>query len=144
MSNLVHMIISTNDENLQDIMRDLKGYSSKEILKSIMQNPQESRKEWIISLFEKAGKKKLNNTKYQFWQQHNHPIVLENPIIIEQKLNYIHNNPNEAGLLEFLEHYHYSSARIMPMIKDLLMLLYLIKIIAQAPDSHRDSLVLIK
>jgi len=111
MSNHVHMIIATQDELLQNIMRDLKGYSSKEILKAIMQNPQESRKEWMMSLFENAGQKNSNNTKYQFWQQHNHPIVLNNPVIFEQKLNYIHNNPIKAGFVEFPEHYPYSSAK---------------------------------
>jgi len=111
MSNHVHMIIATNNEDLQNIMRDLKGYSAKEILKAITENQQESRKEWMMWMFERAGKKNSNNTKFQFWQQHNHPLVLDNPIIFEQKLNYIHNNPVTAGFVEYPEHYLYSSAR---------------------------------
>ncbi|MCK5028834.1 MAG: transposase [Bacteroidales bacterium] len=67
MSNHVHMIIATQDELLQNIMRDLKGFSAKQILKEIENNPQESRKEWMMSLFEVAGQKNSNNTKYQFW-----------------------------------------------------------------------------
>jgi hypothetical protein len=105
------MIIATQDELLQNIMRDLKGYSAKQILKEIENNPQESRKEWMMQLFEREGQKNSNNTKFQFWQQHNHPLVLGNPIIFEQKLNYIHNNPIEAGFVEFPEHYPYSSAK---------------------------------
>jgi len=111
MSNHVHMIIATNNEDLQNIMRDLKGYSSKEILKAITENQQESRKEWMMWMFERAGKKNSNNTKFQFWQQHNHPLVLDSSIIFEQKLNYIHNNPVKAGFVEYPEHYLYSSAR---------------------------------
>ena len=111
MSNHVHMIIATDDEGLQNIMRDLKSYTSKQLLSSISENQQESRKEWMLWMFERAGKKNSNNTKYQFWQQHNQPIVLNNPVIFEQKLNYIHNNPVEAGFVEYPEQYLYSSAR---------------------------------
>ncbi len=111
MSNHVHMIIATEDELLQNIMRDLKSYSAKQILKEIENNPQESRKEWMLWLFKKAGTKNSNNTKYQFWQQHNHPLVLNNPVIFEQKLNYIHNNPVKAGFIDYPENYPYSSAK---------------------------------
>lgn len=111
MSNHVHMIIATDDEELQNIMRDLKSYSAKKILKTINENPQESRKEWILWMFERAGRKNSNNTKYQFWQQYNHPLILNNSVIFEQKLNYIHNNPVEAGFVEYPEQYLYSSAR---------------------------------
>jgi hypothetical protein len=105
------MIIATDDEELQNILRDLKSYTSKQLLSSISENQQESRKEWMLWMFERAGKKNSNNTKYQFWQQHNQPIVLNNPVIFEQKLNYIHNNPVEAGFVEYPEQYLYSSAR---------------------------------
>ncbi|MDA3952621.1 MAG: transposase [Bacteroidales bacterium] len=111
MSNHVHMIIATDKDDLQDIMRDLKSFSSKEILRTIAENQQESRKEWMLWMFERKGKKNGNNSKYQFWQQHNQPIVLSNLIIFEQKLNYIHNNPVKAGFVDSDEQYLYSSAR---------------------------------
>jgi putative transposase len=41
MSNHIHLIIGTNDMPLQDIMRDLKKFSSKEILDAIKNNQQE-------------------------------------------------------------------------------------------------------
>ena len=111
MTNHVHMIISTEGDELQNIMRDLKSYSAKKILRAMEENPQESRKEWVLWMFKRAGKRNTNNTKYQFWQQHNQPIVLSNPIIFEQKLNYIHNNPIESGFVESPEDYLYSSAK---------------------------------
>ncbi|MBK7690957.1 MAG: hypothetical protein IPJ31_07525 [Bacteroidetes bacterium] len=37
---------------------------------------------------------------FQFWQQHNQPIVLDNNFLIDQKVEYIHNNPVEAGFVE--------------------------------------------
>jgi REP element-mobilizing transposase RayT len=105
------MIIGSDDEKLQDIMRDLKGYTSRTILKAIKENTQESRQEWMLWMMKRAGRKNSNNEKYQFWQQHNQPIVLHNAEIFEQKLNYIHNNPVQECIVQYPEEYMYSSAR---------------------------------
>ncbi len=65
----------------------------------------------MLWMMRRAGNKNSNNEKYQFWQQHNQPIVLQNNDIFEQKLNYIQNNPVEEGFVENPEDYLYSSAR---------------------------------
>lgn len=111
MSNHVHLIIESAGEPLQNIMRDLKKYTAKEVIKAIEENPRESRKEWMLWFMERAGKKNPNNKKRQFWQQHNQPIVLSNVYAFEQKLNYIHENPVKAGWVESEDEYLYSSAR---------------------------------
>jgi putative transposase len=111
MSNHVHMIIGSNDMKLEDILRDLKKFSSRAILNAIKDNQQESRKEWMLNLFEKAGVNNSNNKHYQFWQQHNQPIVLNNADIFEQKLNYLHENPVQYGFVDSSVEYPYSSAR---------------------------------
>ena len=41
---------------------------------------------------------------------HNKPIELWSAEVIEQKLNYIHNNPVEAGFVLDPEYWKYSSA----------------------------------
>jgi len=110
MSNHVHLIIGTDDMNLQDIMRDLKKYTSKSLIAAIKENPQESRKEWMLQMFERAGSINSNNQKYQFWQQHNKPIVLHNASIFEEKLNYLHESPVRAGFVSDEVDYPYSSA----------------------------------
>lgn len=66
MSSHVHLIIGTNKERIEWIIRDLKRYTSKAILKEIAENPIESRKEWFLWMFERAGRKNPNNEKYQF------------------------------------------------------------------------------
>jgi len=47
MTSHVHMIIGSNDEKLENIMRDMKSYTSTQLRKSIANNPYESRKEWM-------------------------------------------------------------------------------------------------
>jgi REP element-mobilizing transposase RayT len=111
MSSHIHMIIGRHgDPNIEHIIRDIKKFTSTKIIEAIRNNPQESRKELFLWLFERAGKRNNNNTIYQFWQQNNQPIELRSNEFIEQKLNYIHNNPVEAGIVLSPEEYLYSSA----------------------------------
>ena len=111
MTSHVHMIISRNATwNLEDIMRDMKKFTSFKITGAIMENPKESRKEWLLKMFEENGMKNSNNAKYQFWQQDNHPVELTDNTMIDQRLDYLHNNPVEAGFVRLAEDYVYSSA----------------------------------
>ena len=110
MNNHVHLIVGTRGEFLQNIMRDLKKFTSKKIVESIRNNPQESRKEWMIWMFERAGRKNPNNEIIQFWQQHNQPIELTTALIMRQKLEYLHENPVKAGFVRNPEDWLYSSA----------------------------------
>ena len=110
MSNHLHLLASAANENLSEIVRDFKKFTSRKILKEIMSNEHESRKEWLINLFKAAGAANSRNKEYQFWRQDNQPKECYSPQFTVQKLNYIHNNPVEAGIVEKAEEYLYSSA----------------------------------
>ena len=58
-----------------------------------------------------AGKYNSNNIDFQFWQQYSHPVELSSPLLVEQKLEYIHMNPVAAGFVQAPEAWTYSSAR---------------------------------
>jgi putative transposase len=91
MTSHVHLIIGTSGENkMEAILRDFKSYTSGKIKKLIKDHPQESRREWMLWLMERAGTKNSNNKDFQFWQQHNKPIELYDNQIMQQKLDYIH------------------------------------------------------
>jgi putative transposase len=47
---------------------------------------------------------------YQFWESRPYKSTIYNRRVLEQKLNYIHNNPVKAGLCQLPEEYQYSSA----------------------------------
>ena len=49
--------------------------------------------------------------KRQFWQQHNKPIELWTDKVIQQKIEYIHNNPVQSGFVTEPIDWKYSSAR---------------------------------
>jgi len=63
----------------------------------IEQMPGESRREWLLHMFKYFAKYQKQNETYSFWQKTNHPIELNYPEIIDQKIEYIHNNRVEAG-----------------------------------------------
>jgi hypothetical protein len=65
----------------------------------------------MLGMFERAGKQNPNNEVYQFWQQNNQPIELWSNEVLDEKLDYIHNNPVVAGFVEEPWEYWYSSAR---------------------------------
>ena len=110
MTNHVHLIISSNTNKIEDIVRDLKKYTSKKIIAAIQENLTESRKEWILNLFSYAGKNNNNNTEFQFWKQDYHPIELNTAEKLKERLDYLHENPVRSGLVWEPWHYKYSSA----------------------------------
>jgi putative transposase len=111
MSNHVHAILTSRHatNTLSDIVRDFKKYTSKRIIEQIKTQP-ESRREWLLYLFAKAGKYNANNTEYQFWQQDNHPVVITSLKFARQKLDYTHLNPVRAGFVRTAAEWRYSSA----------------------------------
>ncbi|MCB0280086.1 MAG: transposase [Calditrichaeota bacterium] len=108
----VHMIIGRKGVHKQEhLVRDIKRTSSKKLLKQIKENPQESRKEWMLDIFAIAGQKNSNNWHFQFWQQHNQPLEIDNKRKLDSYLSYIHRNPVVAGFVDYEQEYRYSSAR---------------------------------
>ena len=77
----------------------------------IRDNQQESRKEWLLWMFKRAGTKNSNVTHYQFWQHHNQPIEIHSDKFFNEKLEYIHQNPMVSGFVSEPQDWKYSSAK---------------------------------
>ena len=111
MSSHVHLIFrSINGQNPELLIGDLKRFTSRSIVKSIIENPSESRKEFLLNYFSKEAEKSSNVKHYQFWRHDNKPIELWSNKVIQQKIDYVHNNPVEEGIVFRPEDYKYSSA----------------------------------
>ena len=110
MSSHVHLIASAGvNGDLSNIMRDMKKFTSKQIVKTIIDIP-ESRREWLLDKFVFVGKHNPKIKEYKFWQDGIHPIEIYSEKFFRQKLDYIHENPVEAGLVWEAWQYRYSSA----------------------------------
>lgn len=111
MSNHIHVIMASKHEKLGSLLRDMKAHQARQILAAIQEGP-ESRKEWMLNMFQYAASGHQQNEKFQFWKHDNHPIFLD-PLVPErarQRLNYIHQNPVRAGWVAEAHEYLYSSA----------------------------------
>lgn len=109
MSNHIHLIVSRENGDLSGFVRDFKSFTSRKIVDTI-ENEVESRREWMQVVFGYHGKFKAGQT-YQIWTHENHAIELHSPYFIKQRINYIHENPVRAGIVETAENYLCSSAR---------------------------------
>jgi len=110
MSNHIHIIANAEKSFLlKDTIRDFKKFTSKKIVAQI-QNETESRREWMLKLFEDEAEPSKRHKYYKFWQEGNHAIELFSEKFVWDKINYIHNNPVEAGLVKQAHEWIYSSA----------------------------------
>ena len=111
MSNHIHMIISSNGEKLlPGIIRDLKSYTFRTIRKMLEKNLADSREIRMLTTFKETGKKNKRNYDFPLWQQHNHPIELSSNEMMDQRFDYIHDNPVKEGFVDLPEHSLWSSA----------------------------------
>ena len=84
MTNHIHVIMSSEENNSSDIIHDFKRHTSSKILKSIKEEP-ESRRDWMLKRFEFAASKNKRNGKHQFWIHENHAIQIESKKFMRQK-----------------------------------------------------------
>lgn len=111
MSNHLHLICQTVAPfRLSDFVRDFKQFTAKKTLATI-QEIGESRIDWMLYRFEYAGKYDNRITKYRFWQDTSHPILIESNSFLEQRMAYIHRNPVKSMIVDREEDYLFSSAR---------------------------------
>ncbi len=107
----LHLIATARKREtmLSDIMRDFKKHTSKLVIKTIAEI-NESRQSWLLSAFEYAGRTNRKIKDYKVWQDGYHPEEIITQPFMDQKLDYIHYNAVEAGLVTEPHHYALSSA----------------------------------
>jgi putative transposase len=111
MSNHLHLIAGAeNEESLSDILRDFKKFTSKAIIDAIKVVP-ESRRDWMLNIFWYAGKNNKKIKNYKVWQDGNDAKEIHMTEFLEEKMEYIHNNPVIAEIVFNPEEYLYSSAK---------------------------------
>ncbi len=91
-------------------MRAVKKYTSKRIIEAIKTSP-ERKCEWMLNIFSFKTKKHKRNKSYQVRTQKNQTRYLYSPNFIREQIEYIHENPVSAGIVEKPGDYLYSSAR---------------------------------
>ena len=106
------LVANEDERGMSGLLRDFKKHTSKEIADAIQEIP-ESRREWLLDKFSFEARRTGRAKNHKLWKDHNHAIDLSN-IDMMNKIDYIHDNPVEAGIVGNLEHYLYSSAMDYP------------------------------
>ncbi len=108
MTSHIHLIVSSDEFELNDILRDFKRHTSKELIKAI-QDINESRREWILKKFSYEAERSKRTSNYKLWQDGFHPVILDTNRKLQQRVEYIHYNPIDAGFVNHERDYVNSS-----------------------------------
>jgi len=103
MPNHLHLIASA--KNLSESMKSFKRYTAKEIIQYL----KKSKHDWILNQLHFFKKKNKLESGYQVWQEGFHPQLISSYQMLEQKINYIHQNPVRKGFVNDADYWKYSS-----------------------------------
>jgi REP element-mobilizing transposase RayT len=117
MTNHIHFVAASENGSLSNILRDFKSFTATKIMDAISKNIQESRNEWLQAQYRYYGDNSPQKQINQFWKHDNHPFYLYSNEMIQQKVNYIHNNPVKAGFVNEPHEWRLSSANEQSPIK---------------------------
>jgi REP element-mobilizing transposase RayT len=103
--NHFHLIVS--GERLAEIMRSLKGFTSRQIIEQLKRD----NKKWLLNQLAYYKKRHKTESTFQVWQEGFHPELILSEEMLVQKIEYIHFNPVKRGYVNLPEQWRYSSAR---------------------------------
>ena len=103
----IHLIIwLRGGSNISEIMRDLKKFTAVRIIRQL---EVEERYAWLRVI--KESGKKTGRGMHKLWQDSYWDKIIYSRKMLREKLEYIHNNPIRAGLVQDVSVYPYSSYR---------------------------------
>jgi len=103
----LHLIVSAEGD-LSAILRDFKKHTSKKIVEHFaeIKNPP------FINVFGYCGRDNRPPTEHKVWQDGSHPEMIKTQGFLQQKVDYIHVNPQRKGLVVDPLAWTYSSLRV--------------------------------
>lgn len=110
MTSHLHLIVTSDKDEIQNIVRDFKKHTNKKLIELINESG-ESRKEWLLNKFSYEAKRSGRASKFKVWKDGFHPVTLDDNEKLMQRLNYIHYNPIDAGFVEHERNWLNSSFR---------------------------------
>ena len=98
-------IIADGTLKVSDTLRFLNGISSHRVINYLKENNH------TTSLAKLRDAPKARGHSHSLWDGHSHALPLFSETFFMQRVNYIHQNPVRAGLVERAEDYRWSSIR---------------------------------
>ena len=104
LDNHLHAIVSGPE--LANTLRDLKRFTARALLEQIRSEG----RAWLLNQLAYYCAAHKTASEHQVWQEGVHPQAILSDAIMEQKLDYLHNNPVKRGWVAAPEDWRYSSA----------------------------------
>jgi putative transposase len=139
MTGHLHLLVHTRDgQNPAGFERDFKKFTTPEVLKAI-EVAADPRREWMLGRFEEYGKSLKKIEKFPLWQSCSGLVHVDcrQPILLSDRIGYIHDNPIRDGVVELPEQYLFSSAMDYEGMRGLVK----VTVIQQASGSSRLKLL---
>jgi REP element-mobilizing transposase RayT len=105
MENHLHFIAAA--PQLPDAVGDFKSFTARKVI-DLLQARGEAP---LLGQLAREKAVHKHDRPYQLWQEGSHPKEISTDGIMEQKLEYMHNNPVRRGYVDDPTHWRYSSAR---------------------------------
>lgn len=121
MTNHLHLIAQTKQGfGLSMVADDFKKFTTKIILEDIVAEP-EIRRNWVMKKFEEASTAMKLLDRFQVWQTPVNSVYIDlnDEDMINEQIEYIHNNPVRDRIVSHAEDYLHSSAKDYMGIKGL-------------------------
>jgi putative transposase len=97
--------ITDSARKKSDVMRFANGIISRRVIDHLKANDHKS------SLLKLRHATQMRKYVYSLWDHHNNSFSIYSEEVLMQKVNYVHQNPVRAGLVERAEAYRWSSVR---------------------------------
>ncbi len=94
-----------SQKKMEDVLRLMNGISARRIIQYLKEN------EFTTSLQKLRGQVRERKHKHSVWHHHTDSLEIFGEDTFRQKVNYIHQNPVSAGLVQKAEDYRFSSVR---------------------------------
>ena len=102
-----HMhLLTSRSSTISNVLRVLKGITARRVIDHLKEQGHFS------SLAKLEHQERNRNHRYSLWQTERNVLPVFTEGMFMEKVNYIHQNPVRAGLIERAEDYRWSSARI--------------------------------
>ena len=114
-----HMhLITSRPTTTSNVLRVLKGLTARRVIDYLKEN------NYLSSLSKLEHQEQDRNHKYSLWQTEKNVLPVFSEGMFMEKVNYIHQNPVQAGFVTKEEDWKYSSARDFCGMKGLVELSY--------------------
>ena len=99
-------VLTSRPSTASEVLRTLKGITARRVIDYLKENNYSS------SLSKLMHQTRDRNYKHSLWQTEKNVLDVYSERLFREKLNYIHQNPVRAGMVERATDYKWSSARI--------------------------------